>query len=303
MAKHIGVAAFDPGDPSNTSPLHLPGLRDGDVDEIVTCINGALQELWDRAPVAVCYARLGIELRAPTSVAVGVAYESTAIASFSAYASWMDGCTIRIDGDDCDNELVDGNTLLRPYLGKMEGENGMANSTVYADCACPGPEVIGIVDPIGTCGHIYSPALLTRVTSRAEFEKWWGAAKKRIGQPQVCFVETRYFPSRSRLGIRIRVDPMPTTAVLLTYGARLNAPVFTAADVGAATDPGTTFPIPAGWEESVLLPLALQRFSAHPNFQPESARDEIARQALVARRIMQGAAPQRAPSRLIPTFR
>lgn len=303
LATHIGVTSFDPGAPSNTTPLHLPGLRDGDIDEIVACINGALQEMWDRAPVAVCFARLGIELRAPAAVALQVARESNAISAFPNYVSWMDGCTIRIDGDPCDNELVDGRTLLRPYMGPALESGAAVGATVYADCACPGPEVIGIVDPIGTCGSVHLPALLTRATSRAEFESWWGAARKCTGLPEVCFVETRYFPARSRLGIRLRVHPMPTEAMLLTYGARLNAPAITAADIGAINDPGSTFPIPGGWEESVLLPLALQRFSAHPNFAPDSAREEIERQAAVARKIMQGAAPQRSPARMLATFR
>ena len=291
LARHIGVTTFDPGDPSNASPL--AGLQDGDIDEIDACVN---------APVAVCFARLGIELRAPAPVTVQVTAESNALAAFSGYASWMDGCTIRIDGDACDNEVVDGSTLLRPYVGPTT-EAGMVSATVFADCASPGPEVIGIVDPIGTCGSGHLPALLTRVTSRAEFESWWGIATKRTGRPEVCFVETRFFPARSRLGIRLRVHPMPTESMLLTYGARLNAPVITAADVGATNDPGTGFPIPGGWAESVLLPIALQRFTTHPNFAPESAKEEIARQAEAARKMMQSAAPQRTPARLLPTFR
>jgi len=303
LAKHVGVTTFDPGAPSNTTPLHLPGLREGDIDEIVACINGALQEMWDRAPVAVCFARLGIELRAPATVTLEVTRESNGISAFADYAPWMDGCTIRIDGDAFDNELVDGQTLLRPYMGPALDGGTPVGATVYADCASPGPEVIGIVDPIGTCGSVHLPALLTRVTSRAEFESWWGTAQKRTGLPEVCFVETRFFPARSRLGIRLRVHPMPVEAMLLTYGARLNAPAIVAADIGAVNDPGTPFPIPGGWEESVLLPLALQRFSAHPNFAPESAREEIDRQAQVARKIMQGAAPQRSPARLLPAFR
>jgi hypothetical protein len=77
----------------------------------------------------------------------------------------------------------------------------------------------------------------------------------------------------------------------------------TVADVGTVNDPGRTFPIPGGWEESVLLPLALQRLSVHPNFAPDSARDEIERQVATARRMMQSAAPQRPAGRMVPSFR
>ncbi len=141
LAKHIGVTAFDPGDVSNTSPLSQAGARGGDLEEIVTCINGALQELWALAPHGV-----------------------------------------------------------------------------------------------------------------------------RALYPERC-------------------------------------PVVTAADVGAVRDPGVMLLLPAGWEESVLLPLALRRFSTHPNFQPAGAKPEIARQATCALRILLGLAGERPATAMEPRFR
>jgi len=141
LAKHIGVTAFDPGNVSNTSPLLQAGARDGDLDDVVACINGALQELWVLAPRGV--------------------------------------------------------------------------RALYPD----------------------------------------------------------------------------------------NCPVVTAADVGAVNDPGVTLLLPSGWEESVLLPLALRRFSTHPNFQPESAKPEIERQAAWALRILLGMAGECPPSAMVTDFR
>ena len=141
LAKHIGVTAFDPGDVSNTSPLLQAGARGGDLDDVVACINGALQELWALAPREV-----------------------------------------------------------------------------------------------------------------------------RALYPESC-------------------------------------PVVTAADVGAVSDPGRTMLLPSGWEESVLLPLALRRFSTHPNFQPESAKPEIERQAACALRILFGMAGERPAAMMETRFR
>ena len=138
LAKHIGVTAFDPGDVSNTSPLLQAGARGGDLEEVLACINGALQELWGLAPSGV--------------------------------------------------------------------------RALYPECC----------------------------------------------------------------------------------------PVVTAADVGAVNDPGTTILLPGGWEESVLLPLALRRFSTHPDFQPQSAKPEIERQAACALRILMGLAGER-PAVLLET--
>ena len=141
LAKHIGVTAFDPGDVSNTNPLLQAGARGGDLDDVVACINGALQELWTLAPRAV-----------------------------------------------------------------------------------------------------------------------------RALYPESC-------------------------------------PVVTAADVGAVNDSGLTLLLPSGWEESVLLPLALRRFSTHPNFQPESSKPEIERQAALALRILLGMAGERAAAEMATPFR
>ena len=141
LAKHIGVTAFDPGDVSNTHPLQQAALRGGDLDEVVACINGALQEVWELAPRVV-----------------------------------------------------------------------------------------------------------------------------RALYPDRCLVVT-------------------------------------AADVGAVNDPGVKFLLPEGWEESVLLPLALRRFTAHPDFQPQSAKPEIERQATMARRILQGLAGERPAATLGTAFR
>lgn len=299
LAKHLEITSLDPADASNTSPTDHRGLREGDPEELAACINAALQELWEGAPTAIRFSRVGSALHEPAAAALTLTHGSNAISAFPQYASWMEGCTVRFEGEEEPNELVDASTLLRPWLGA----DGTVAATVYGDCANPGAEVIAVLDPVTLCGG--QPGTLRRATLRAEFEAARDRAREETGAPEVCFVETRYFSTQSRLGIRLRVYPMPGEAMLLTYGARLNAPAITTADLGTDSDPGKTFPIPGGWEESVLLPLALQRLSAHPDFVPQNttARAETTRQAEAARRILAGAAPQRAATGLYPVFR
>lgn len=144
LAEHLGVTAFDPGDVSNMNPLSQGAARPGDVDEIVTCINGALQEIWALSPQGV-------------------------------RALYPGGC-----------------------------------------------------------------------------------------------------------------------------------PAVTAADVGLVGpgNPAAVALLPKGWEEAVLLPLALRRLSAHPDFQPDAARPEIERQATVALRILMGLGGERPePAPLMTHFR
>jgi hypothetical protein len=85
-------------------------------------------------------------------------------------------------------------------------------------------------------------------------------------------------------------------------GGGVDAPSISVEDVGTTTDPGKAFPLPGGWEESVLLPLALQRMVTHPKFEPTTAKAEITRQAGVARRLLQRVSPQRDAVMLSPVF-
>ena len=77
-------------------------------------------------------------------------------------------------------------------------------------------------------------------------------------------------------------------------------PVITTADVMTASDPGRTVLLPEGWEESVLWPLALRRLSVHPEFSPASARAEIERQAVAARRIVMGLVVRETVNLVVP---
>jgi len=66
-------------------------------------------------------------------------------------------------------------------------------------------------------------------------------------------------------------------------------PEMTMQEVCAVSDPSAKPLLPPGWEESVLLPLALRRLSVHPDFQmKEEAREEIERQAAWAVRAIIG---------------
>lgn len=145
LGKHIGITSLDPADPSNLTPLHGPGLRQGDVEELLACINGALQELWDAMPKQGRKERLGDAMAPP--------------------------------------------------------------------------------------------------------------------------------------------------------------PVVTLEDVGTASDPQRVIPMVEGWEEAVLLPLALYRLTAHPAFQPQGAREEIVRQARVARRLIRRVRRPLKPAVLATRFR
>jgi len=299
LARHIGVSTFDPADPTNEPPA---GLQPGDVGYLTACINGALGELWNGMPSAFRHARAVSALMAPQPVSLTLTQGSTAISDFTGYAAWMEGCTIRMG--EWENEILSDQQLLYPHGGPTAPGGSTLTAMVYGDCVTPQASVTSVSDPICAASRD-DPGEhpLQRLLHRQAFEAARGALGRAAGVPTVCFVETRYLPGQTRLGIRLRVYPMPARAGTLAYGTRLEPPAIDAADLGSDTDPEVFFPLPAGWDEAVLLPLALLRFSAHPLFKPTNQRAELVRQADAARAVMLGSTPERNAVAMVPVFR
>ncbi|HWL52114.1 MAG TPA: hypothetical protein VNQ90_06755 [Chthoniobacteraceae bacterium] len=289
LAKHIGVSSFDPADPSNADE----GLQPGDVEECVACLNAALAELWQEAPTILCRTQVGVPVRAPLPVGVTVSEGSGTVTAFALHAAWMDGCAIRIEGDAQVNEIVDAGNLRFPYLGATAPGGAAKSAVVYGDFVTAPPGVKRVLDPVFWNG---GGKRLQRVNGRGGFEM-----PRREGVPLRCSVEPAYESGALRVGLRL--DPLPTGAGLLSIGARLVPPTVTESDIGVASDPQISLALPGGWDEAVVLPLALSRISMHPRFEPANVRTEIARQATIARRVMNGSHPDRRAARCVPTFR
>lgn len=286
LAKHIGVTSFDSLDPSNQKD----GLVPGDVDECVACLNAALAELWQEAPTILCRTQVGVAVRAPLAVSVTVTPGSESITAFPLYAAWMNGCAIRIDGDEQVNEVVGEGELRFPYLG---AGGSVRSGKVYGDFVTAPPGVKRVLDPVLWNGR---GKRLKRVDPEYRF-----ALLREEGAPVRCRVEVRYESGVLRVGLRL--DPLPAQAGLLLLGARLVPPMVTASDIGETTDPEISLALPGGWDEAVVLPLALARISTHPRFRPNDIKMEIIRQATIARRVMNGSHPDRTAARCVPTFR
>lgn len=292
LLARIGVVSFDPT--LNATNQLRRGLVSGDLDEALAAINGAMQECFGLGPAELSEQDMGGVLRAPTAVTLNVTQYSTTISSFTTYASWMEGCTIRIAGDTADNVIVSSTALRRPYIGSTTSG---AAATVYADAIPCSSNVRNVLGPV----VIPNTSPLVAMGTRDEFLRWDNAAytpnrsgippqaaymlSKMIGRPGAWFSDTNYNASDAFTPVYLRVSPMPDRAYPIEYRAKLKPPVFVQADLYAgtayATDPGTI--IPFDWVEDTLLPIALQRFTAHPAFDNSSAAGEIARQATIAK--------------------
>lgn len=321
MLKYIGVRQLAP----EAAGSQLESVQPGDLDDVATAITGAMQEVFDAAPDEMRERRVGGVLHAPVSGTVSVAQFGTTITNFAGAQGYMPGCTVRLAGDPQDNELgpqsLDGSgnpiagrySLERPYMGT--GGDNVAIS-VYHDCLTLDPGV----DHVNTPVELPNQAPLYAANDRLDFMRWLGvplitdAAGNAIGfpfyyyyqrtvsRPRAWFAEGWYDPAQAQYVKRIRFGPMPDTNYPVAYRVAMCPPRYTSADIDNgdhATDPGTVIPVSNSWVETILLPVALQRFTAHPAFRNESAKAEIGRQYKQALAILTGASISKNAPRVV----
>lgn len=301
MAKHIGVMSFDPDDPSNTMPTFNRGLQTGDFEELTACINGALQEIWSTAPTAVSHYRQEVTLPAPVTTTLTLTQGSTAIAAFTGYAPWMAGCTLMVEGGQEALEIASGTALRAPY----HEASGTVNAMIYADAVTLTSETMSLLEPLECHAPGKAARKLRMVLSYEEYQQESEAALRRRGMPEAAYLETLYAFAPVSHTLRLRVTPMPTEPVVLSFGSRLNVPAVVPTDISTLPDPQRRFPLPGGWDESVVLPLANRRLATHPDFVSltTAVRQEIVEQAKTAHRILRSVSPHRFSETLHPTFR
>lgn len=324
MLKYIGVRKLD-AEPAGSQ---LESVQPGDLDDVATAITGAMQEVFDAAPDEMRERRVGSVLHAPASGTVSVAQFGTTITNFAGAQSYMPGCTLRLAGDPQDNELgpqaVDGDgnpiegqySLERPYMGP--GGDNIAAS-IYHDSLTLDPGV----DHVNTPVELPNQAPLYAANDRLDFMRWLGVPlvtdaagnamgfpfyyyyQRTVSRPRAWFAEGWYDPSQAQYVKRIRFGPMPDTNYPVAYRVAMCPPRYSKSDIavdfegGNYADPQTLIPVSNSWVETILLPVALQRFTAHPAFKNESAKAEIGRQYKQALAILTGASVSKNAPRLV----
>lgn len=270
----IGVQSLDPN--QNANSANATGFDTvNDIAECVTAINGALEECWGLGPTAIREQRPSFQLYPPTSVTLTTTQYSQVISGLSPSPSWMPGCTIRITGDQFDNELISATQLLRPY----QGGAGAQSATVFCDAITLDAIIDDVLKPVQIPNIISE---LVPAANREEFQSscinfyhhlprpvqpYYVAQTKVTGQPRMWFAEPRYDPTLGYLPKTLRLNPMPDRAYPLTARVRLKPPTISATDIGTvSSSPPPATLIPQDWNESIILPIAMMRFRSHPAF-------------------------------------
>lgn len=304
--RRIGVLSYDPA--QNATNQNRRGLCTGDLDEVLIAINGGAQECFALGPIELSEQQQSTVLRPGTGLTLDATQYSTTIANLTTWASWMQGCTVRISGDGQDNELISATQLLRPFMG-VTGTGLVA--TVYGDAVALDSASMTVIEPVEI------PQWGPLTPSTRPFQYWVGSRQnsdglllngslqsKPTGRPCEWTVETRNIATNAFTQRILRVFPMPDSAYSLSFRVQVKPPVYSQSDLYAGTsygvDPGTI--IPFDWVESTLLPEVLRRFSTHPAFDGDV--EKIRLEAETAKRIFaESAKPQKVAQKAVYQWR
>ncbi len=245
LLRDIGVVSLSTSSPAN----QVVPIETGDLGDIAMVMTQAMQELWRLAPQEMKQRPGSGYLNAPTNVTLTATIGSATISAFTTWASWMEGCTVRIAGDDADNELLSSTLLARPYTGASG--SGKA-ATVYADSYTLDATVEAVSPPLFVAGRLSIP----KAQSMEQFMRLgqWpgltnihGVALDYLGSfglhvqkttgpyPWAWFQDGYYDETLTYLKKRIRFTPMPTAALAFSYVKLTNPIRITASNIVAAS--------------------------------------------------------------------
>jgi len=174
--------------------------------EILDAINAGLQRLNSLSPNESRITTASIPLAAPAAISFTATQGSPEISGYNFTADQL-YCTIRIDGDGIDNQVIGQNELLHPYAGA----SSTVTATVFSDAAVvpePYDELVShprVIEPGRELSPI-SPLLLE-----------WGvsARRRQTGDPLSYCVEANARNQNPPAPSVIRLGTLPGRALRL----------------------------------------------------------------------------------------
>lgn len=294
-----------PEERSIPSSVSYPGR----CEDALAALNNAFSELVAVAPEFFRKDGRGTAINPPVTVSIAVTNGSkAAVITGASWASWMEGCTIAIDGSDIDNEITaasasggDYNVTLR---FPVDRSSGTVNGTVYHDSFYLQSDELEWVAPI----EILGVAELSSITGPGDIklprdtEDYGRRTRTHLqtptrrtqatGRPAVFWVDESLTSQAAAPRRRLRIFPIPRDAGTLAYEARIAPPAY--------SDPGatTTIPLSEAHASSILLPIAIYHFQTSPFFRqgPYAAAIEANYQRALALATRADPSPKSGPS-------
>ena len=244
--------------------------------EVMDAINGALQKIDALSPEAAKTATVSVLVNAPAAVSIGVTNGSATITG-TAFVADQYGMTIRVSGDNIDNQIVGPANLLHPYTGTT----GTVTATVYGDA-------VSIPEPYRSL-HGDPVVLETGITltNRKMPRNYLWACQ--INDPLYYWVEANARNRNPAAPGIIRLYPIPASQCRLQCEMTIAPVRIEFPDMLATGDP---LPIRQEYVESYLLPIARGLLTTSELWKNERTKTAALSSAELAERKFEQRVPQ-----------
>jgi hypothetical protein len=215
--------------------------------EILDAINGGLQTIHALAPHESKTTVASLYLAPPAALTLGVTQGSAAITGHEFTADQL-YCTIRLDGDGIDNQVISQTELLHPYAGPT----GTVSATVHADAVIvpePYDELVGNPWILETRRELQS------IAPGALQMGYWGdhARQRDIGEPRFYHLEPNARNQNPPAPSVIRFDTLPETSYRMQ--ARFTIAPARVAFADLLSPESSELPMRSEYIEAYLLPV------------------------------------------------
>jgi hypothetical protein len=237
LLRYVGINQLTP-EPTGSQ---LETCQPTDLDNAALAITQAIGEIHEVSPIENREVSTGAILYGPTAVTLNVTQGSTTISGLSSYAARMNGATIRIGGDDQDNELASQTQLARPY----NGSTGSVSATIYGDSVTlpstysraigplwlPNNYPMPIADSLEEFIRMSGYPMVVSPDGRGDLSPLFSFIRKSVGRPRVAMAVGAYDGTLEYVMRRLRVAPLPDQNYTLAFRAAVNPPKFTRNDI------------------------------------------------------------------------
>lgn len=280
---------------------HTDAAYDDPLPDVIQAMNAALQQISVLGPFEATKQGRAAYFRAPATVAVSALTRSGTTCTITGAQSYMAGCEIALPGDQERNRIIklSGTTATLQFPHLSDSTTG--DAVIYYDAAELPTDVITVHEPVKKRGD---GTQLEAVLSRQKFEDLSPNLRYYIEATTATGGIPRY---------RMMLSSAPTSEIVIEFQARVALGSVATSDIQGAgpgyADPNVEVQVPAGFSESIFLPIALDLFFASPsivNYDIAALKNAdsvrlIREQAAAARVMLQNMKPQgKKPMKLMP---
>lgn len=280
---------------------HTDTAYDDPLPDVIWAMNAALQQISVLGPFEAAKQGRAAYFRAPETLTVSALTRGGTTCTITGAQSYMAGCQIALPGDPAKNRIIklSGTTATLQFPHISDSTSG--DAVIYYDAAELPTDIITVHEPVKKRGD---GTQLEAVLSRQKFEE--------LSPNLRYYIEA----TTATAGIprhRMMLSAAPTSELVIEFQARVALGRVTEADIqdsGADyTDPGVEVQVPAGFAETIFLPIALDIFFSMPsivNYDIATLKNAdsvklIRDQAAAARVMLESMKPQgKKPMRIKP---